>query len=87
MHHVGSDDHEPARLTFQILVLPDLINNMIDHATFSLGDNPVRVEDPQAQITVSIVLRGDNNLWKDAEYPISGFPRCIATEDPERSTA
>ena len=57
---------------------------MMNNATFDLGDAQIRVHDPIARTHIALVLKGDHNLQRELEFPISGFPRCFSTEDSQK---
>jgi hypothetical protein len=68
----------------QLFITGDLINQMVDNASFDLDTPKIALTNPSDRINIALVLKGDHMLSKPLGFPISGFPRCFATEDSDR---
>lgn len=69
---------------FQIAITPELIASMINHATFEVELFEFDIINPMAVTDISITLSSKSPdlgcLW----YSLSGFPRCLSTEETRR---
>ena len=65
------------------VIAPDAVQNMITMAKFEVDPIEVRVSDKLGATTIGLGLLDEHERKEDV-VPISGFPRCLVTDNLQR---
>lgn len=66
-----------------MVITPDVVQNMITMAKFDVDPIEVRVSDKLGATTIGLGLLDEPKRKVDV-VPISGFPRCLITDNLQR---
>jgi hypothetical protein len=66
-----------------MVITPDVVQNMITMAKFDVDVIEIQVSDKLGATTIGLGLLDEHNRKEDV-VPISGFPRCLITDNLQK---